>query len=461
MGLEVAYQPWLSSERAKARPEPVIDFTNKYALAANERRAREAERARQQKAKDDKAADSQDYHKSLGGLSSEWASEDIPVRDKLYTDLTRTVHDANGDFTSQAFQQEFYKKLNEFQTAQQLSKKWDTQATNAVNKIKEAGVDEYDNTDILPSMAEGKYTLKTPDGQEISHDVKNVKGLQDFAEMDVLRNKLLGTVEKKFNESSYMKNYIDQAHKAARTESYVTLPDGTKELRVVEKPELYQPVLDVAWNGKEKLRKMWEDRYAQDPKGFGSAEEMFQAAYNPFFGGTKKTPRGTVKNEDVKKNLGGNRAQIGNTIFQYYDNGNGKETIYFTGKTEGDNPERKFFANDTKSFITARPDRWEIDQRGTPYLIVQQTEKDKGEETITEHKVMYDKAAEAGLQYANPSEIKQLLGVTGGEGAKSVKGTGGAPAATNITPAEWNKRWAALKKGETLVGLDGKTYTKK
>lgn len=29
------------------------------------------------------------------------------------------------------------------------------------------------------------------------------------------------------------------------------------------------------------------------------------------------------------------------------------------------------------------------------------------------------------------------------------------------SPSEWNKKWSALKKGESMVGLDGKTYTKK
>jgi len=32
---------------------------------------------------------------------------------------------------------------------------------------------------------------------------------------------------------------------------------------------------------------------------------------------------------------------------------------------------------------------------------------------------------------------------------------------TTETPADWNKKWSSLKSGESLVGLDGKTYTKK
>ena len=33
--------------------------------------------------------------------------------------------------------------------------------------------------------------------------------------------------------------------------------------------------------------------------------------------------------------------------------------------------------------------------------------------------------------------------------------------ATTITPSEFDAQWAALKPGQTLVGPDGKTYTKK
>ena len=30
-----------------------------------------------------------------------------------------------------------------------------------------------------------------------------------------------------------------------------------------------------------------------------------------------------------------------------------------------------------------------------------------------------------------------------------------------MTQDQWNTKWAALKKGQTMVGLDGVTYTKK
>ncbi len=45
----------------------------------------------------------------------------------------------------------------------------------------------------------------------------------------------------------------------------------------------------------------------------------------------------------------------------------------------------------------------------------------------------------------------------------SSKGREQQPAAGKIklTEAEWTKKWAALPKGKTMVGLDGKTYTKK
>jgi len=39
---------------------------------------------------------------------------------------------------------------------------------------------------------------------------------------------------------------------------------------------------------------------------------------------------------------------------------------------------------------------------------------------------------------------------------KRIPGSGG----NNMTPEQWNNKWATLKKGQKMVGLDGKTYTK-
>jgi hypothetical protein len=39
---------------------------------------------------------------------------------------------------------------------------------------------------------------------------------------------------------------------------------------------------------------------------------------------------------------------------------------------------------------------------------------------------------------------------------KRISGSGG----NNMTPEQWNNKWATLKKGQKMVGLDGKTYTK-
>jgi hypothetical protein len=35
------------------------------------------------------------------------------------------------------------------------------------------------------------------------------------------------------------------------------------------------------------------------------------------------------------------------------------------------------------------------------------------------------------------------------------------PQQPKMTQDQWNAKWATLKKGETMVGLDGITYTKK
>lgn len=42
---------------------------------------------------------------------------------------------------------------------------------------------------------------------------------------------------------------------------------------------------------------------------------------------------------------------------------------------------------------------------------------------------------------------------------KRIPGTGGT-SSSNMTPDQWTDKWATLKKGQKMVGLDGKTYTK-
>lgn len=43
----------------------------------------------------------------------------------------------------------------------------------------------------------------------------------------------------------------------------------------------------------------------------------------------------------------------------------------------------------------------------------------------------------------------------------AAQGTKATEKTSKLTPEEWNKQWATLPKGQSMVGLDGKTYTKK
>ena len=54
------------------------------------------------------------------------------------------------------------------------------------------------------------------------------------------------------------------------------------------------------------------------------------------------------------------------------------------------------------------------------------------------------------------NKLDELNSRRGGGSGSGAKGGGGA-----MTPQQWNKQWATLKTGESMVGLDGKTYTKK
>lgn len=60
----------------------------------------------------------------------------------------------------------------------------------------------------------------------------------------------------------------------------------------------------------------------------------------------------------------------------------------------------------------------------------------------------------------NASEGIQIQSTQPKPATKTAPKTGGG-AKPQMTKDEWNKQWAALPKGQTMVGLDGKTYTKK
>jgi hypothetical protein len=82
---------------------------------------------------------------------------------------------------------------------------------------------------------------------------------------------------------------------------------------------------------------------------------------------------------------------------------------------------------------------------------------------------------EFSFERATPEKVidyKTNLGVVKGTGKnlweskypkKSVSSQSGSEKKkeTKLSPDEWSKKWASLKKGDKLVGLDGKTYTKK
>lgn len=83
----------------------------------------------------------------------------------------------------------------------------------------------------------------------------------------------------------------------------------------------------------------------------------------------------------------------------------------------------------------------------------------KGNEaTITKRLPSIKKAAsEVGIEISLPASTVATTRKAENVGAGEIeKGN-----TKKMTPSEWNKKWASLKPGEKMVGLDGKTYTKK
>lgn len=298
----IPYQDYIGQGAAvHLRTPQAPDWTAKYQLAAQERRAREAERAKQDK--DPNVDAGAELRKTISGINPTWAKEDTEGIDRMYNKIWETMDASGGNYSDPKFQQEISKQVWDLKAAMDLSKNWETRANTRTKEIVDNGVDDYENVEIFNDLKSGKFSLPAADGSKIEYDINKVKTLEDFAKFNQAREMAMDMVQKKFDENTYMAKHLPLAKKGATVTDYVTLPNGDKEVRTVEKPEIFEAELQKVYNGKQGLKKVYEERFAADPKGFGSAEEMFQAAYNPYFG-TKKTtqkfaPQGTgVKQGD-------------------------------------------------------------------------------------------------------------------------------------------------------------------
>lgn len=273
----------------KLRTPQAPDWTAKYQLAAQERRMREAERAK--KEKDPNAEAGAELRKTISGINPTWAKEDTEGIDRMYNKIWETMDASGGNYSDPKFQQEISKQVWDLKAAMDLSKNWETRANTRTKEIVDNGVDDYENVEIFNDLKSGKFGLPAADGSKIEYDINKVKTLEDFAKFNQAREMAMDLVQKKFDENTYMAKHLPLAKKGATVTDYITLPNGDKEVRTVEKPEIFEAELQKVYNGKQGLKKVYEERFVADPKGFATAEEMFQAAYNPYFGSKKTTPK--------------------------------------------------------------------------------------------------------------------------------------------------------------------------
>jgi len=301
----IPYQNWSGEGAAvKLRTPQAPDWTAKYQLAAQERRAREAERARQQGEKEDAENTRKDYYKTVGGLSGDWFEADIPARNALTAKVYEILDKHNGNFTGEAFEKEFYPAVADIKTAQIISKNRKDNVDKIGTRIQEVGIDEYENVDILPDIAQGKHVLKMADGSSLEGDVNKVTDLKSYIDFDTQRELALSKVARRFDENVYMNKQLPEIRKGALTKTPITQPDGSVLTVITEDAAEFSAGLKKTWDGKKSLQKEYETRYAANPRGFGSAYEMYQAAYEPLRGENKTTQKFAPQGTGVKQGDG-------------------------------------------------------------------------------------------------------------------------------------------------------------
>jgi len=280
----------------KLRTPQAPDWTAKYQLAAQERRAREAERARQDNAKSDNDALGKEYYKSLGGLDQNWFEKDYDQRDRMLTDIYATVRDAGNDYSNKGFQDKFTKQFNEYRAAQAISKNFRDKIDAKEKEMSDNGVDTYENLDVLENLNNGVYVFEGTDpttGQPVKTEYNSDKiatgenPYEEFVRMSGVRGNLISKVRPKLNEGKYMGSVIDDAISNSR-ERTLKSTDAQGNQTWVERtdPTKYDQRILMGFTGR--LKEDYEKAFKKDPQGFSSPEEQYLAKYK-FSQGEKET----------------------------------------------------------------------------------------------------------------------------------------------------------------------------
>lgn len=295
---------------------------------------------------------------------------------------------------------------------------------------------------------------------------KDVKTIEDYQKYLSAQTKRLSDPVKQFDTYNYIENKADFIKNAWTTE----VPSGTGQTIKTIKTEddKIKFGLQSLWNDKDDLRRMEEYSFRQAKKNnpgytfqsgkkvseIKNANEYFVENYLPQLRQKDVTIEGSEKTENVRKNLGGGKGQLGKVMFTRFIDEKGNKTYTFEGITEAENPKREFITT-TGEKVAGRPYQWVKEVNKTPILTIR---KDTGNGEWEEYSVTYDKATSAGLQYANPFEMDAVLGDgEKGTSAKSTTNTQNAEIKTITTQAEYD----ALPKGAKYKDSKGTIATKK
>lgn len=390
-----------------------------------------------------------------------------------WNDIANYVTENISDLDNIEKQMELQKKLLNYKQVIDWSKETATNYVAEKDKQKEGG---WLNTEEpLLNIYEDNLEIEIPDASgtpvKKSAKIQDAKSFEDYFATHLARQ---SEFEKPFKENP-IEQQITKIWKLLTDPTVKEVETGNGRTQAVTEvtPEEARYRLQNLWNSNREFQRQAEYDYKQALKNtpdaivgntgktvkeMKDAREYVVESQAPVI--TRKDVRleGSEKTENIRKNFGGGKGQIGKAIFTRFIKDNGDAIYTFEGATEAENPKREFVTTTGES-ISGRPYQWVKEKGKTPVLTIR---RDLGNGRWKEYTVAYDKAVGAGLQYANPFEMDAVLGE--GEEGTSAKNTSivtqqAAPKAK--TQAEWNAEWAKLKKGESLVGLDGKTYIKK
>jgi len=170
----------------------------------------------------------------------------------------------------------------------------------------------------------------------------------------------------------------------------------------------------------------------------------------------------------------GNAIQLINNSMLYAD-GDGAPQII--GVRKGDGKVRR--NTSSGGTVQASPDKMYILTKGTDGLTVWNPADEDGIQSFTngpfgvavnKYSQMDEATGKPIKAYGFGTDKQKIAGSkesasssssTSNTTTQSAKTNTPVQQTTKMSVTEWNKKWSSLKKGEKLVGLDGKTYIKK